>query len=295
MPLSMQPKWQQSNSALMLALVLTGAGVAFAFGDRPSPPAEDTPYKSPYSVQFTEARESLVGDLEHSERGNPEIESSIPFRDWYRGRERFGSWGPPARHYPPPRELERRSATWKRERVIATALRFEGYSYQHHHIPDWVPWAEGRERGGLGPRQGKGVDCSNFSAFAYNLGLGIKPNSDVRKQSEERVFAGPGEGRETRVERIELPKNYDDLVKTLKTGDLLFVKGSPRGHVTHVVLWVGSIGQSPDGMPLVLDSHGQGVKDSNDVHIPNGIHLRPFRPNSWYFESASHATRVIHD
>ncbi|CAN5538240.1 hypothetical protein BH10PLA2_BH10PLA2_12770 [soil metagenome] len=295
MPVSIQPKWLQVSPVLLLALVLTGVGARYAFGEWPSSTADDTPYKSPYSVQFTEPRDSLVGDLEHSERGNPEIESSIPFRDWYRGREKLSSWGPPARHYPPPRELERRSVTWKRERVIATALRFEGYSYQHHHIPDWQPPAEGRARDNAGTHGKKGVDCSNFSAFAYNLGLGIKPNSDVHKQSEERIFAGPGEGRETRVERIELPKNYQDLVKTLKTGDLLFVKGSPRGHVTHVVLWVGTIGQSPDGLPLVLDSHGQGVKDSNDVHIPNGIHLRPFRQKSWYFESASHATRVIHD
>ena len=27
----------------------------------------------------------------------------------------------------------------RRQRVIAVALRYRGYGYQHHHIPDWDP------------------------------------------------------------------------------------------------------------------------------------------------------------
>jgi hypothetical protein len=248
-------------------------------------------------VKYTFPVSSLIGDLQNGQRGNPENESAVPFHDWYSrsAREKLGSWGPPARQYPPLPGVEKQPLEWKRERVIATALRFEGYGYQHHHIPDWQPPAGWAWKETAVGHNGKGVDCSNFSAFTYNLAFGVKPNGDVHKQSAETGFAGPGEGRLTPAARIALPMTYAEMVKTLQTGDMLYIKGSPQGQVTHVVIWVGSIGHSPDGAPLVLDSHGQGVKDSNGVNIPAGIHLRPFHENSWYFKSASHALRVLHD
>ncbi len=289
MLLPVRSNWLLASSALLFALILISTAVQDALA------ADNATYQSPYSVNFSIPVNKLIGDLQNSERGSPQLESTVPYRDWYRSREQLGSWGPPARHYPPPHDLASQSVTWKRERIIATALRFQGYGYQHHHIPDWTPPADWAWKETAAGHNGKGVDCSNFTAFVYNQALGIKPNSDVHKQSEERTFAGPGEGRTSRVERIELPKNYQEMVKTLKTGDLLYVKGNPHSKVTHVVIWVGSIGQGPDGFPLVLDSHGQGVKDSNGNHIPSGIHLRPFREKSWYFESASHASRVLHD
>jgi hypothetical protein len=43
----------------------------------------------------------------------------------------------------------------------------------------------------------------------------------------------------------------------------------------------------------VIDSHGEGVKDANGNSIPPGIHLRPFREDSWYNRSASHAHRFL--
>ena len=60
----------------------------------------------------------------------------------------------------------------------------------------------------------------------------------------------------------------------------------PHVHMHHQ--WI-----LPDGTPLILDSHGEGVKDSNGKSIPCGINLRPFRKNSWYFKSASHAHRLF--
>ena len=90
-----------------------------------------------------------------------------------------------------------------------------------------------------------------------------------------------------------MPSQYADFEKTLKTGDLLYIKGSKTAEVTHVVLWVGSIGQSPNKVPLILDSTGSGRKDANGVSIPDGVHLREFKEKSWYHESASHAWRVV--
>src|SRR4051794_25794930 len=87
--------------------------------DRPGE-GKEVSYRSPYSVQFTFSPNELLGDLEHGARGDPHLESSVPFSEWYSRpiRERYGAWGPPARHYPPPEGLTRRSAQWRRERVI---------------------------------------------------------------------------------------------------------------------------------------------------------------------------------
>lgn len=253
------------------------------------------PYHSPYEVKYTHSITSLVGDLD-GERGDRRRESSVPHAEWYspKVKERWRAWGPPARHYPAPPAAAGKSADWKRERVIATAMRFHGYEYQHHHVPDWNPpagwpWL----KVGVG-RNGKGFDCSNFTAFVYNLAFGIKPTGAIREQSEQLALRGP-DGKEVRAERIEHPGTYAGLVKALKTGDLLYVKGRPDGVVTHVVIWVGAVGRSPDGVPLVLDSHGADTKDANGALIPAGVYLRPFRPNSWYYRSASHAHRLIRD
>ena len=275
------------KQGLVCSLMLAFATALLSGADK------DKDYKSPYAVKFTYPVKELIADLERGERGDPRRESSIPQEDWYARhvRERFGAWGPPARRYPAPEGILDKPITWKRERTIAVALRFLGYGYQHHHVPDWDPpkewpWKETR----VG-HNGKGVDCSNFTAFVYNQGFGIKPTGAVKEQSAAREFPGPVEGRRTSVRRIELPRAYDEMVKALKTGDLVYIRNRDK-EIAHVVLWVGAIGQAPDRQPLIIDSHGDGVKDANDMAIPCGIHLRPFRNDSWYHRSASHALRV---
>lgn len=256
--------------------------------------AQDSPaYRSPYRVEFSRPVEELIGDLERTERGDRKLEASIAHEQWYtkRTEQRFGSWGPSPRAYPPAAGTERWSAERKRERVIATALRFLGYGYQHHHIPDWDPPRGWPWKETCFGRNGRGVDCSNFTGFVYNLAFGLRLNTDVDRQAEERFAAGPGRER-TPLRLVELPKTYEERLTTLRTGDLLFIRNK-SGHISHVVIWIGPIGKSPDGVPLIMDSHGEDVKDSNGNAIPCGIHLRPFRKNSWYNMSASHALRLI--
>lgn len=253
-------------------------------------------YESPYSVKFKTPVKELLADFESGERANPKDESTVPFDEWYsrKTRDRFEGWGPPSRHYPAPADLNDKSVEWKRERTVAVALRFIGYGYQHHHVPDWDPPADWPwKETGVG-HNGKGVDCSNFTAFVYNQGFGLKPTGNVHEQSKLKEFPGPGEGRMTKVQHIPMPDTYAEICKVLRTGDLVYVR-STKGEISHVILWVGSIGQSPEDTPLVIDSHGEGVKDSNGVHIPVGIHLRPFREHSWYHKSADHAIRVWQD
>src|SRR5262249_8434234 len=148
----------------------------------------------------------------------------------------------------------------------------------------WTPTCAGRN--------GKGVDCSNFTGFVYNLGFGLRMSTQIHRQSEEHAAEGPGPGRTTPLRRIELPPAYEERIKVLRTADLVFIR-SRQGSISHVVLWVGPIGRGPDDTPLIIDSHGEGVRDSAGQAIPCGIQLRPFRENSWYNHSASHALRIF--
>ena len=261
--------------------------------DLPKEAETQAKYQSPYWMEYTFPLEDLIGDILSGRRGDSKEESSIPFNRWDSSfvRERYGVWGPPSKEYPPPPGLDAKDIEWKRERVIAVALRFDGYPYQHHHIPDWQPpeswpWkpvAEGRDT--------KGLDCSNFTSFVYNLAFGLIISSDIKKQSE-RLRVGLEQGY-LDARRIERPQSYDAFKSELKTGDLLFIDS--KGEISHVVIWVGKIGHSPDGTPLVLDSTGSHHKDCNGVLIPNGIHLRPFTEDSWYFKSMDHAMRILHE
>lgn len=257
--------------------------------------AQDS-YKSPYSVSFSFKEEDLMGDLLQGPRGDWKEQASVPFRDWYdfSNIKRWGSYGPAAKHFSPPAGLATKSPDWSRERVIATGLRFVGYGYQHHHIPDWEPPAGWPQHPQQKLPAGKGLDCSNFTAFVYNLALGIKPTGDVQDQAALTTVPGPGPNRSIPVKRIELPKAHAELVRTLMTGDLLYIKNT-KGNLSHVVLWVGQIGNAPDGYPLILDSTSSGGRDANGNEIPDGIQLRPCKPNNWYFTQASHALRIIPD
>lgn len=251
-------------------------------------------YRSPYRVEFSYPLGELIGDLERTERGDHRLQAEIPFRQWYSARtlERWRAWGPPAREYPPPPGVAEWPVERKRERVIAVAMRFRGYAYQHHHIPDWNPPADWPWLKSCAGTNGKGVDCSNLTGFVYNLGFGLRLNTDVHKQSEERFAKGFRERAEP-LRLVELPSTFEERIRTLRTGDLLFIRARD-GKISHVVTWVGPIGRSPDGTPLVIDSHGEDTRDSEGKLIPCGVQLRPFRENSWYNKSASHALRIIH-
>ena len=247
-----------------------------------------------YTLQYSGPLSELIGDLEDTERGDPERESSLPHAEWYTAatRRRYYTWGPPARRYAPLAILPKATVEWQRERVVATAARFLGYGYQNHHIPDWNPPAGWPWKETSVGHNGKGVDCSNLSSFVYNQGFGIRLSGAIRRQAEIN-HALESRHESISIRAIELPKNYDQRQQTLCTGDLVYIRGRPDGPISHVVTWVGSIGRSPSGVPLVIDSHGTGVKDDLGRPIPCGVQLRPFREDSWYNRCASHAHRIF--
>lgn len=268
------------------------AGASSADGRDIAARADDTSYR----LAFTFPIEDLVGDLEHTERGDPHLESDVPHEHWYSAgtKRRFHAWGPKPRHYPPLNEPPFATVAWRRERVVATAARFLGYGYQHHHIPDWNPPSSWPWKPSCVGHNGKGVDCSNLTSFVYNQGFGIRMSSGIREQAEV-AHALEGAHESISVRAIELPRSYEKRRQALRSGDLVYIRGREDGPITHVVIWVGALGEAPSGAPLVIDSHGAGVADDTGHPIPCGVQLRPFREHSWYDRCASHAHRIFHD
>lgn len=265
---------------LVLFLFLTSS-VCFAQSD----------YVSPYSLNFTYSTDSLMYDILHTDRGNPEQSAAVPYAKWYTSYWKNSTWGPQAAKYSYPDIINGKSIDWIRQRIIAIAASYIGYGYQHHHVPYWNPPADFKWSKTCMHANGKGFDCSNFTAFVYNIGLGVKLNSNTVKQSQDFNLESESQGIIKTALKIPRPDSYEDFVSTLQTGDLLFIK-SDKGNISHVVFWVGSIG-SPNSTPLMIDSHGDEVVDSDGKHIPCGVHIRPFKPNSWYFRKAAFAMRIL--
>ncbi len=256
--------------------------------------AQEPSYRSPYSVKFRQPVADLEVGFDQAPWNNPHLESDLPAPDWYspRHERKLGAWGPRARQYPPAPGLPRRSAAWMQDRLILTATRWIGYPYQHHHIPDWDPPAGWPWHKVAYGRNSKGIDCSNFSSFYFNYGLGLKLDTGIRQQAQRREVRGPGGSGILTIQTIERAP-YDTLIARLEPADLLYIRND-TGRIAHVILWLGAVGVSPDHIPLVLDATGGNHKDSNGVRIPSGVQVRPFFAKSWYAQNFAHAHRIIH-
>jgi hypothetical protein len=137
-------------------------------------------------------------------------ESDAPRSSWHKHRH-FGSWGPLAAAYPPPSippQLD--PISWQRARVIAVAEKYIGLPYKHHHIPAWTP------------SEGPGLDCSNFTSWVYNYGLGCKFTSNIRLQSDGRRAPGRKLGQK----------------EPFVGGDLLYILRRDRSAVSHVIIFI---------------------------------------------------------
>jgi cell wall-associated NlpC family hydrolase len=250
-------------------------------------------YRSPYRLRFRHAISELEAGIHAAPWSSAKLESAVPPHEWFSRRvlHKYGAWGPPARQYPAPPALEQFDLTWMQDRVIHAASRWINYPYQHHHIPDWDPPAGWPWHKVAFGRNSRGIDCSNFSSFCFNYALGIKLDTAIRAQAERREVRGPGGKGILSIGVVERA-NYDALIGRLLPADLLYIRND-RGRLSHVILWLGEVGVSPDGTPLILDSTGPGHRDSSGVPIPCGVHIRPFSRDSWYARDLSHAHRII--
>ena len=176
------------------------------------------------------------------------------------------------------------------------AKRFVSHEHRHHRLPDWDPaagwpWQECRAS-----RNGKGVDCSNESGWNDNWALGIDFNTDNHRQ--EALTKAPSTHGEMHAETIACLEGirgewYATLCDNLRLSDFFSVSKNEQTKVEHVIMWVGPCAESPDGVPLVIDSTGGESKDSSGHAIPCGIHLQPFAKGSWYHHAFSHAHRWV--
>lgn len=126
-------------------------------------------------------------------------QTHIPKSEWF--KPVWGTWGPPAKLLPKPTipaKVDR--VKWKQARIVAAAKHYIGLPYKR---------ADGMR--GHFPDRGCGLDCSNFVAWVYNFGLGMKISSDVDVLS--------------RGCKKDLP---------LQKGDLIFFNTTPR----HVMIYI---------------------------------------------------------
>ena len=265
-------------------------------------------YRSPYRLAFHWTEAQLLPDAGDAPRNDPKLSGAKPHEQWYtdEARKKDGVWGPQVRAFDVPACCRDWPADRKRERVILVASRYLGYDYQHHHLPDWDPPKDWPWKKVAASTQSKGVDCSNFTSFVYNYALGLGISSDIHKQSDgeargkERKPAAYNDGTPAKLTRIEKPVGddaYAKLVASLRKGDLMLMtsrKPEKAGQVSHVAIFLGDCGVSPDKTPLIMDSAGGGT-DCAGKPIPTGIFIRPMTPDSWYFRNFHHAWRVIQD
>jgi len=175
-------------------------------------------------------------------------ESDAPRDVWYT-KFRYDGWGPHAAHYPAVQIPKNCSAqVWQRARIVAVAERYIGLPYQHHHIPAWTPY-----------QIGAGLDCSNFTAWVYNYGLGIKFTSAIEAQAV-------GEHAPGRVLRADEPR---------MAGDLIFLYNQERTRISHVVIYLDA--------HYIIDAHNDKTK--------NGVQVREIK--GWYATHQALTRRII--
>jgi hypothetical protein len=261
-------------------------------------------YQSPYAFRFTLPEADRAKGWDSPPWSTPDRWSVLPREDWYR-REAYRlrsfenlAYGTRPIDFPQPMVYDA-SPQWERERVLTAAARLVGMHYQHHHIPvfdpypthpDW-PWL--KVRSGL---RGRGMDCSNFVSWVYNYSLGIRLSGSVKEASEQTTVHGPGDSTtQLSVQPGSQGVAFEDFVAARRPGDIIYVH-SERGFISHCILWVGdTLAADANGKDkfFIIDSTGPGEIDSNGTRMPDGVQLRPFRRDSWYFRNAAFVHRAI--
>ena len=203
---------------------------------------------------------------------------------------------------------------WQMQRLLAAATSLIGTPYQHLHLPQFNPAQAGQGNFQWSPVSNKkdlqtsqmlinqthqpkvpnpyapvygqpaaGIDCTDFSAYIYNLALGVQMHSGVVNQITFTVNGSPTTGNllpnavpsatvlnpdgsavtpvffkspTFGLSQINQPGSLTSLTDQLQTGDLLYI-GNPTDGVLHVVVWLGITGTDSAGntFPLVISSH----------------------------------------
>ncbi|HVE16600.1 MAG TPA: NlpC/P60 family protein [Chthoniobacterales bacterium] len=299
--MSFRPLRSLRIAAFCALLFPSAAAVAFPISF-PSPGG----YQSPYSFQFTTPEKARTHGWKRAPWNDPAQWSLLPRERWY-DREAYRlrsfenlAYGAQPIHFPSLPKVEAMPPALKRERVLTAAQQMIGMHYQHHHLPNFDPypvrpeWPWIKVANGI---HGAGQDCSNFVAWVYNYALGIRLSGAVVEASRQTTVPGP-DGGLVNIQAFAKPDGiaYADFIAKLEPGDVIYIR-SDAGRISHSVLWVGTLAVDANGKDkyFIIDSTGPDRKDSNGVTIPDGVHLRAFGPNSWYFRDAAVVHRIIAD
>jgi cell wall-associated NlpC family hydrolase len=221
------------------------------------------------------------------------------------------------------------TTAWQQQRLLQAASQLIGTHYQHLHLPTFDPslvtgstfnWSpvsgntllqttQDLRRGDPGTATNPykaaynspqpGIDCTDFSAYVYNLALGVQMHSGTSTQIKFTSGSGPATNNQPTALVLDsagallapnflLGPNYgthdfngaeslDGVISLLQPGDLLYMVGS--SNITHVVMWLGEYGTLADGspspVPLVISSHDNtpAIFDTTAIHPVTGLPL----------------------
>lgn len=216
---------------------------------------------------------------------------------------------------------------WQQQRLLSVASQLIGTHYQHLHLPTFNPslvtgstfnWSpvsgnellqttqdlrrnfQGTE---INPYKAHynspqaGIDCTDFSAYVYNVALGVQLHSGTATQIEFTSGTGPATNNQPTALALNasgdlltptffLGPNYgtthfntagslDGVINNLQAGDLLYMIGS--SNIAHVVMWLGEYGTMADGspspVPLVISSHDNtpAIFDTTEIDASTGL------------------------
>lgn len=261
-------------------------------------------YNSPYSIDLSSMPSSIYDGLWTS------TPISTTTND---------PWGPARVANTPPTIPSKDAVTWLQGRILAAYNTFNGQvTYQHHYDPRWLPRQGQPWNAATTGYQWPGVDCTNFTAFAYADALGITMNSVTPTQaaitSNADVTIPESIASHVNLQVLGPWTSYEAMVKDLQPGDILYINPSANtlapgyvsdpSKVTHAITWLGNFGKGATeaNQFLIIDSTVDDPPhvDADNHLIPTGVHIRPFSPpgsatNAWYASHVDHALRIIAD
>jgi len=227
------------------------------------------------------------------------------------------TWGPQPNNYPlvyVPNGCD--STLWQQQRILSVVnyVVSLNLNYCHHHTPGWlalnspvfrtiINGSSGicADRGVNGTNQWQGIDCSTYTSFVYNFGLGTNLNKDVQQQA-----CGPNApGRVLNIKNLTNTANQN----LMEPGDLLYIAGD--GNISHVIMWTGhqlTNGTGAFGIDTIIQSYPadtsefvynagmDSLKNNETIYLISdstgtGPNYRMFI--SWYVSQFSHARRII--
>jgi cell wall-associated NlpC family hydrolase len=238
-------------------------------------------YRSPYSI-------NLPGDLAAIGAGLLPTQPINPASS--------AGWGPDRTDNTPPTVPAGQDAgTWLRERLLLAYDQAIGVAYQHHYDPFWQPTQGSSWNAVAIGYQSQGVDCTNFTAYAYEDAFGIlmsgKTTTQAAITAASVVYYDPSRMNQpdyaanvatevdvdgdllvpislkgdVQVQTIDPPKSnsyqdYLSFTSKLQPGDILYI----NPNITHSSTFDGDA----SGVSHAITWLGQYGADANNAGLP---------------------------